>query len=71
MRDRGDVLDRIDFHADGGDASYGGLSSGARSVDPDFNFLHTEGLGLFRGVGGNDLSGVSRALPRAFESVFA
>ena len=62
MRDRSDILDRIDFHADRGNASDGGFSSRARSVDPDFHFLHAEGLGLFRGIGGNDLSSICRAL---------
>lgn len=41
------------------------------SVDPDFHFLHTESLGLFRGIRSYDLSGISRAFSRAFESVFA
>lgn len=71
MRNRSDVLDRIDFHTDGSNASDSRFSSGARSVDPDFHFLHTESLGLFRGIRSYDLSGISRAFSRAFESVFA
>ena len=69
--DRGDVLDAVDFHTGGSDASDSGFTAGAGALDADFDVLHAEGLRLFGGVGGHDLRGVRGALAGALEAVLA
>ena len=71
MRNGSDVFDRVDFHTDGGDTADGGITTGSRSVDPDFHILHAESFGFLRGIGGDHLSGISRALAGSLESVLA
>ena len=71
MGNRSDIFDHADFHTGGGDTADGGFSAGTGSFDPDFDFFHTQKLGFFGGIAGDDLSRISGALTGAFETVFS
>src|ERR1017187_1630164 len=68
VRHRRHVLDGTDFQADGLKRANRGFTTGARTFDADFNFLHAVGHRLTGGVLRDHLRGVSRALARAFET---
>ena len=71
MRNRSDILNRINFKTDRGNTSDGGLTPGARTLDPDFDFLHAQELRLLGGVPGNNLSGIRRALSGTLKAILA
>src|ERR1035441_3696570 len=68
VRHRRHVLDGTDFQADGLERANRGFTTGARTLDADFNFLHAVGHRLTGGVLRDHLRGVSRALARTFET---
>ena len=62
MRNGGDVLYGIDFHSCRGNSSDSGFSSGSRSVDSDFDFLHAECFRFLRRISCDNLSCICCAL---------
>src|SRR5438309_2229364 len=68
VRHRRHVLDHADLQADGLQRTDGGFTTGTGTFHADFDFAHAMSHRLTRGILGDLLRGVSRALARAFET---
>ena len=69
MRNRSNIFNDSYFHTGRGDTTDSRLTSGAGSLDPNFNFFHTEQLGFLGGIAGDNLSSISGTLAGTFKTV--
>src|SRR5699024_8315803 len=68
VRLRGDVADRADLEAGGGQGADRGLATGARTLDEDVDLAHAVVHGAAGDGLGGHLRGVGRRLARALEA---